>query len=713
MPRNIIKVEYDVDGVLEEGFVEIPEHELEPWGPSYKAKVMGQPLVRVDGYDRVTGKAKYTYDITLPGMLFGRVLRCPSAHARIKKIDVSKAAALPGVHAVISSHEATGQEAAVFRRELDYAGQMVASAVMLTIAGALMSAVVATAKPLVNQVLLPAGDSVESAPAPSRGPDILETIRDWVPVQDLSFLAGERAFLQVPLLIIVVFFVRGVFLYFGEYLATRSGTSVIRDLRAELYESVAHQSRAFFDTHPTGLILSRILSDVQRLQRVSTRLLADLVRILAMVPFLLVVVLLHDWRTSLLSMIALPALGYPLVRLGRRLRRASTRSQERMADVTSLVTESVGGIEVVQGFGREEYEVGRFRAALDRMLGADLKAGRAAALSPAVMELCGAIAGGALFWFAGMQIAQGRLDRGDFVVVLTGLGLLYMSLRRLNQLYVEFQQALAAADRVFRMLDREREIRDAPSARPLERFERRVVYEDVEFTYGDEKVLDRVRLTLDKGEVVALVGPSGSGKTTLAKLLPRFYDPTGGCIRIDGRDIREITLGSLRERIGLVTQETVLFDDTVRNNIAYGRDDAPLDRVIEVARAAQAHEFIEKLPQGYETRLGERGTRLSMGQRQRITIARALLKDAPMLILDEATSALDAESEALVQQALEALMRGRTSIVIAHRLSTVRRADQIVVLESGRIVEQGTHRELLAARGAYARVYELQFRESA
>ncbi len=586
-----------------------------------------------------------------------------------------------------------------------YTAAMLASVAMLAVAGAAMSAVVATVKPLVNRVLLPAGAAAAS------GPDILETARGLLPLNALTAWAGPQAFVQVPLLLVGVFFVRAVLLYFGEYLATRTGARVIRDLRAELYEAVAHQSLAFFQAHPTGTILSRILNDVQRLQRISTRVLADLVRVAVMVPFLVVVVLIHDWSMSLVALVALPLLGYPMVRLGRRLRRASTRSQERMGELAGLLHESITGVRVVQGFGMERFEIGRFRAALDRMLRQDLKAGRAAALSPALMELAGAIVGAALFGLAGLRIASGQLDRGDLMVVLTGLGLLFMSLRRLNALYVEFQQALAAADRVFSMLDREREIRDRPGARPLAPFRDEIVFEGVGFSYGDDDVLDGIDLRVRRGEVVALVGRSGSGKSTLAHLLARFHDPSTGRIRIDGVDVRDVTLASLRGQIGLVTQETLLFDDSVRNNIAYGREQEPLARIVEVARAAQADEFVRQLPQGYDTLLGERDTRLSAGQRQRIAIARALLKDAPILILDEATSALDAESEDRVRQALDVLIRGRTSIVIAHRLGTIRRADRIVVLEDGRIVEQGAHAELLERGGVYARLHELQFQE--
>ena len=590
-----------------------------------------------------------------------------------------------------------------------YLGSMVLASLLLAVSGALMALVVSSVKPLVNDVLLPGAASAGAAAGDVSG--LLEGLRGRLPAGRTGAWIGDRAFVLVPLLIVGLFFVRGVFLYLGQYLTVRTGAMVIRDLRQALYESIVHQSLSFFQIHPSGLILSRILHDVQRLQRLTTNQLADLVRVGAMVPFLLITALLHDWRLSLATMGALPLLAYPMIRLGKKLRRASTASQEDMARVASRLTESVAGIKVVQAFGMEEHEIGRFRDAVARMLRADLRAGRAGALAPAIMEFLGAGVGAALFYFAGYQIARGRLDAGDFAVVLFCLGLLFMSTRRLNAVYAELQRGIAAATRVFDMLDREREIVDRPGVGSLPAFAETISFEAVSFTYGDQPVLSEVDLVIERGETVALVGASGAGKTTLANLLPRFYDPSSGAVRIDGHDLRTVGLASLRDQIGLVTQETLLFDDTVRSNIAYGRDEVGLDRVVAVARASQAHEFIEELPRGYETRLGERGQRLSMGQRQRIAIARALLKDPPLLILDEATSALDAESEVLVQRALEQLMKGRTSVVIAHRLSTVRRADRIVVLDRGRIVEQGSHASLLAVGGHYAHLCRLQFAE--
>ncbi|NIM02511.1 MAG: ATP-binding cassette domain-containing protein [Acidobacteria bacterium] len=593
-----------------------------------------------------------------------------------------------------------------------YLGRMIAAAAMLAIGGALMAVAISAFKPMINEVLLPAIEQPAADPTTPGGMDLLATVKAWLPLERLGEWGKQNALL-VPLIMIVIFLVRGIFLYFGNYFTIRAGTQVIRDLRTALYESVAFQSLSFYQDHSTGVILSRIMNDVARLQRASTTMLADLIRVAATVPAILIISFLTEWRLSVLAFVVLPLLGYPMVRLGRRMRRAATTSQESMALVTERLKESIDGVRVVQGFGKERFEIGRFREAIELMLRADLKAARAVSLAPAIMELLGAIAGAGLFYFAGLYIARGSVDAGGFATVLVALGYLFASIKRLNLIYSEMQISRSAAVRVFTMLDEERVITDRPDAVELQPFQRSILFENVHFGYDEGQVLDGIRLEIPKGQRVALVGASGSGKTTLANLLPRFYDPTKGAVRIDGRDVREVTLASLRRQIGIVTQETVLFDDTVRNNIAYGMDgQVAHEAVVEAARAAFADEFIETMPERYETRLGERGQRLSMGQRQRLTIARALLRDPPILILDEATSALDAESESAVQEALEHLMEGRTSLVIAHRLATVRGADRILVMHQGRIVEEGTHQELLDRGGVYTRLYDLQFSEA-
>jgi len=593
-----------------------------------------------------------------------------------------------------------------------YLGRLLAASLLLLLAGVLMSAVVWTLKPLANEVFRIGGGPPSSAAAHAGRFDILDEVKKLVPTEAIVAWAKDRAYVEVPLLLVAIFFLRSVALYFGQYLVLKAGTSVVRDVRADLHDAITRQSLRFFQAHPTGTILSRILADVARLQKVSTDVLADFIRVGVAMPLFLAGALLHDWKLTLVAMVGLPLLAWPMVKLSRRLRRASTRSQEKQAETASLLAETIAGAKVVQGFAMERFEIGRFRAALDRMLAADLRAARAIALAPAVMELFGAAAGALLFSYAGRQVAKGRIDGGDVMVIVVSLGYFFMGLRRMNAINSEAQQAIAAAGRVFAMMDRERDVRDAPDARPLPPFTGEIRFERVDFAYDGAKVLDGVDASFRRGETIALVGHSGSGKTTLANLIPRFYDPTAGRVLIDGHALTAVTLESLRGQIGLVTQETVLFDDTVRNNIAYGRADVGLDAVVAAAKAAHAHEFIEELPQGYETVLGERGARLSVGQRQRVTIARALLKDPPILILDEATSALDSESEKLVQEALEVLMRNRTSVVIAHRLATVRRATRILVMDRGRIVEIGTHRELIERDGIYARLHALQMHDA-
>ncbi len=587
---------------------------------------------------------------------------------------------------------------------------MLLGGLLLASAGLLASLVVSTMKPLVDDVLLPQKGNVEDPADRERDLPAIFDIDRWLPRIELTEEVREKAYIFVPLVMILAFFLRALLLYFGTYWVTAGGIKVIRDLRAELYAKVLDQSAPFFRDHPSGSILSRLLSDVQRLQQVTTTTLANAVRVAPMVPILLILILIFDWRMSLFALVVLPVMVYPTLRLGKRLRRASRRSQEALGEVANLTGEAVSGIKVVQSFTMEEFEKRQFAGALGRLLRIDLKAARAAALAPAVVEFVGVVAAAALFFLAGRAIARDDLAVGDFVVVLTGLGLLFAAIRRLTRCNVEAQTALAAAQRVFEILDLEPEVRDADHAVELLPVTGELRFSGVDFAYEDgEPVLSGIDLTLAKGEMVALVGPSGAGKTTLINLIPRFIDPTAGAVTLDGHDLRQVKLTSLRNQIGLVTQETILFDGSVRSNIAYGDSEIPLERIVAAAQAANAHEFIEKMAQGYDTPLGEQGTRLSMGQRQRLSIARALLKDPPILILDEATSALDSESERLVQQALDHLLEGRTSIVIAHRLSTVRRADRIVSMQAGTIVEEGTHRELLAAGGLYAHLYELQF----
>ena len=591
-----------------------------------------------------------------------------------------------------------------------YIGQMAAAAVMLAVAGAMMTLVVATLKPIVNEVLLAKPAAVAESADTDGGPDLLDGLIDRLPIEEAKRWLRERPMTKVPFLLVALFLVRGVLLYFGEYLTRKTGAAIIRDLRADVHDTLVYQAPSFFRVHQTGEVLSRLLNDVHLIKLLSTQVLADAVRVGAMGPAMLVLVLVYDWRMTLFALIVLPLMGYPVMRLGRRLRKAATRSQEQTATAANQLKESVAGAKIIQAFSMEEIAVRRFRATLATLFKVDLQAGRAASASGPIIEVVGAIAGGALFYVAGHGIATGLIDPGNFVVVLAGLAFLFMSARRLNQINIQAQQALSAARRVFELMDWPVEITDSPDARPLESEPQVIEFDHVVYSYPDaeEPAIRGVNLRLERGEMVALVGPSGAGKTTLANLMLRFADPTSGKVTLNGHDLRELSLHSVRGRIGLVTQETILFDETVAHNISAGREDAS-DRVREAAIAAQAEEFVAELPEGYDTMVGEGGSRLSMGQRQRLTIARAFYKNPPFLVLDEATSALDAESEDKVQQAMKVLLEGRGSLVIAHRLATIRDADRIVVLDAGRIVEEGDHQSLLERGGLYAHLHKLQF----
>jgi subfamily B ATP-binding cassette protein MsbA len=521
--------------------------------------------------------------------------------------------------------------------------------------------------------------------------------------------AGTVALVAVAIIVLFVF--KGVFTYLASYLTRWTGLQAVRDLRADLYARIQRQSLAFFSDHPTGSLISRVVNDVGRLQKLVSGDLADIFRLGAVVIGQAAWLFYLNWRLASFCLILLPLVIYPVARFGSRLKATSRRSQEKMGDMVSIMKEGITGTRVVQGFGMEEFEVDRFSRALDRIQSAEKRAARVVSMTAPVLEMIGAIGAAALFTYAGQRIAAGKLSPGEFATFIAALWMIYASLKNLVKINNEVQQSMAAASRVFELMDLPNLIRDKPGAVDLPPFRGQIEFRGVQFDYGHTPVLRSIDLTVPAGTVVALVGSSGAGKSTLVNLLARFYDVTSGAVLIDGVDLRDVTLVSLRRQIGLVTQEVILFDDTVRNNIAYGRAGVPQDKVVAAARAAHAEAFIEALPKGYDTTLGEAGHRLSLGQRQRISIARAILKDSPILILDEATSSLDMESEAEVQVALQNLMSGRTVFVIAHRLSTVRRADVILVLDQGRIVERGSHAELLARQGLYARLDALQFRD--
>lgn len=514
----------------------------------------------------------------------------------------------------------------------------------------------------------------------------------------------------VPLLFLVVFLIRSLGGFLSGYSFQHIGLGLTTDMRNELFRRTLSQSSKFHAEHPSGELLSRIVNDVSVIQNaISTRVL-DLfqqsVTLLALVLLLLSI----NFKLALICLVATPIFIYPIARFGKGMHRTSHRSQERIAEVSQLVTEAVRGHRVVKAFGMEDFENRKFTQATARHLRVKLRSQVLANVSGPVVESLAAIGSAAFLIYAGRAIRAAELTGPVLVMFLTNLLLLYDPIRKLNRVNLILQEASAAVQRVFGVLRIRNEITEKDDARELAGVEQGIRFEAVTFGYREEAVLREVNLKIPRGKSVALVGPSGAGKSTIVNLLPRFFDPDSGRVTIDGIDLRDLKLKSLSALIGLVTQETVLFNDTLRNNIAYGQANLPLERVREAAAAAYADDFIMELPHGYETMAGEAGMHLSGGQRQRVTIARALLKDPPILVLDEATSQLDSESEALVQKALSNLMRGRTTLVIAHRLSTIMSADRIVVMERGRVSETGTHAELLAKNGTYKRLYDLQFK---
>jgi subfamily B ATP-binding cassette protein MsbA len=530
------------------------------------------------------------------------------------------------------------------------------------------------------------------------------------PIFDRVLIANVQVW-SVSATILGLYALKGLCAFLSTTMVAAAGQRAVTDLRNDLYEHTLSQSFAFLGRNSTGSLMSHITTDVEKIQHAVSEMAGDVLKEGLTVAALVVVLFSKDWRLAVLSLVAMPLAFYPLIRLGRRIRASSETSLRRWRDISEILQETISGFRVVQAFGMEQFETARFRRAAWRLFTVNMRITRTSAILPPLMEFVGGLAlVGALF-YGSSAIRSGRLTTGEFASFLAALFVMYTPVKRLSRVNASVQGALAAGSRIFEVLDTHLEIAETPGATLLPRMQREVEYRDVGFRYaeGDGVVLRRVSFVARSGEIMAIVGTSGAGKTTLMNLLPRFYDVSDGAILIDGVDIRQGTLRSLRDQIGLVTQETVLFNDTVGANIAYGLDDVDEAKIESAARAAFAHDFILDLPRRYDTLIGERGSRLSGGQRQRIAIARAILKDPPILILDEATSALDAESERLVQEALSNLMKGRTTLVIAHRLATVRNADRIVVLDAGEVKETGSHEELLRSGGLYSRLYELQF----
>ncbi len=514
----------------------------------------------------------------------------------------------------------------------------------------------------------------------------------------------------VAITIIGVALAKGIAEFLATYFINFIGHSVVRDLRNLLYSKIIRQSLSFFVRNSTGRLMSTITSDIERIQTAVSQTAADTLKQTFTLVALLGALFYYDWRLALISMILIPLVVFPSAKLGRYIRASSRRSQDEMAELNNVLQETFSGIRIVKAFAMEGFEVDKFKRATRRLLRVSLRWVRAQAVSSPLMEVLGAATIAGLLFYERQLILHHMQTTGGFIGFLFALLKSYEPVKRLTGVSNSYQQALGASEQVFHYLDSTPEMADKPKAPALPPFQQEIAFEQVEFDYEDGVPLLRdINLRIGKGEVVALVGSSGAGKTTLASLIPRFFDVTQGRITIDGRDIRDVKLESLRAQIGIVTQETILFNDTVYNNICYGSQLPTDSHVREAARVALAEDFILEMPKGYETFIGERGQRLSGGQRQRIAIARALLKNPPILILDEATSELDTESELLVQRALANLMAGRTVVVIAHRLSTVRRAERIVVIDHGAICEIGTHEDLVSRGGIYQRLHDLQF----
>ncbi|MDD6398011.1 MAG: ABC transporter ATP-binding protein [Anaerovibrio sp.] len=513
--------------------------------------------------------------------------------------------------------------------------------------------------------------------------------------------------------ILVVMFVRGVFYYGQSYLVSYVGQRVIIDVRSILFRKFQRMPLAYFDRQQTGTVMSYITNDVAAMQSAIVDNLIDLVTEASILIGSLCMMMYLDWKLSMLTLMTIPLVGYAMKIFGRKLKSSGSVIQERMADITSMLQESISAIRVVKSFVREAYEIKRFERQNILNFQAAMKNVKLTSLLTPTVEFLAAIAVTFIVWFGGYEVVNGVITAGELVAFLTYAVNLANPVKRLARVYGAIQRAMAAAERVFNVMDMEEKITDKEDAKKLPQIQGEVVFDGVTFGYKEgQYALEDINIQAKPGEMIALVGPSGSGKSTIANLIPRFYDVEAGSISIDGYDIREVTADSLREQIGLVPQETMLFSTNVLENIRYGRLDATDEEVLQAAVAANADEFIRELPEGYETKLGERGLNLSGGQRQRIAIARAILKNPRVLILDEATSALDTESEKIVQEALDKLMIGRTSFVIAHRLSTIFNADQIYVVENGHVREHGTHEELLAKGGLYSNLYNIQFRQN-
>lgn len=530
----------------------------------------------------------------------------------------------------------------------------------------------------------------------------------------------HNAWSVVAYTLVVSAVVKSVCDYAGTYLVNYAGFGMVTDLRNDLYSSILGRSVAFFQRYTTGSLISALINDVDRVQTAMSSVLGEFLQQIFTLLFLIIVVFIAGGKFAWILLLFIPVIISSARRIGKRVRSTTRSGQDKLAEIQNILQETITGNRIVKAFGMELWELTRFRKAARRLFRANLKSVSVQSISSPLMDALGSLAIALLLLLGRQSIVHGGMTLGDFVTFIAAVFTLYDPVRKFAQFYNSFQQALGASEQLFHFFDMKDELPESPDALILPELQQEIHFQNVGFSYqgGDDdasfkQVLSHIDLQVKRGEVIAFVGPSGAGKSTLVNLIPRFFDVTTGSITMDGIDLRRATLSSVRQQMATVTQETVLFNDTVRNNIAYGQPNIPLEEVKQAAMQALAHDFIERMPEGYNTVVGEKGFRLSGGERQRLAIARAILKNAPILILDEATSALDAESEALVQAALGNLMQDRTVFVIAHRLSTIRRASRIAVIDQGTIVQLGTHAELLQQEGLYQRLYQLQMRDDA
>jgi len=589
-----------------------------------------------------------------------------------------------------------------------YWWQLLPSVLLLAIVGLLDAFRVLLIGPIFDRVLNPGAQSREIELFKVPGTTRVIYLQRFVPAH------FQNPWTIVAFALVAATVLKGIFDYAGTYLVNFAGFGTITDLRNHLYDSILRRSAAFFSKHTTGTLISTIVNDIERVQFALSSVMAEFLQQFFTFIFTAGAVIVLGGKLAWVLLLFVPLIVYSAGKIGRRVRHTTRRGQDKLADIQNILHETITGNRIVKAFSMESWEIARFRRAAQRLFWANLRSVAATAISSPLMDVFGAVAIAMLLLLGRDQINRHVFTAGTFLAFIVAVFKLYDPVRKFALFYNNFQQALGASSEIFKFMDTEDEVREKPGAKPVPAFSKSIRFEDVAFSYegddqGAREILRGINLEIKAGEVLAVVGSSGAGKSTLVHLIPRFFDVTSGHLRIDGRDVRDTTLGSLRSQIGIVTQETVLFNDTVRNNIAYGQPHVSQKQVEAAAQAALAHDFISEMPAGYDTVIGERGVRLSGGERQRIAIARALLKNAPILILDEATSALDSESEALVQSALANLMAGRTVCVIAHRLSTVRRADRIVVLENGAITDIGPHDELMKKLGTYRRLYDLQF----